>query len=169
MKFLTTLILGMLFALNAYAGAPNGSDPDGLPLPWPFPWAKDCPVDWERLDGRYFLSDSSQSQQIELKITVVSNFEFSMVGLARYSSDGAMISEGFSWVPTGERFINIKLIPKVRGEDSVDALLKLHYFNDNDLRCSDDNLVPILTLDRESSSHHTKSHYRLVRVTPTQY
>lgn len=160
MKFLIALLLGV--SLNVHA-----TDPDGLPLPWPFPWAKDCPVEWQRLDGRYFLSDSALSEQIELKITVVQQFSSSLVRLARYAENGMMISEGYNWVPAGERLISIRLDPMVPGEEVVDALLKLHYFNDKDLSCSDDNLVPILTLDREHSSVHTQSHYRLVRVVPT--
>jgi len=165
MKFLITIVIGMTisWAAAAYDGATLRPAAEGLPLPWPFPWAKECPVDWQSMQGRYLLSDSSNQEQIDLKITVVTSHGFRLVRMSRYSRNGEMIADGFNFVSLNQRMLRMRLVPKSPFESPIWALVKLHY-SDWNLGCAADHLVPILTLERANSSSSTASHYRLVRI-----
>jgi|GEM_PF-6320068 len=165
MKALITTILIALTLGVGTAQAEVRPRGEGLPLPWPFPWAKECPVDWQKMAGRYVLSDSLEQEQIDLKITVVTSHGFRLVRLSRYDRYGMLIADGFSFVSLNQRMLRMKLVPKDYYENSIWALIKLHY-SDWNLGCAEDHLVPILTLERANSSNHSTNHYRLVRITP---
>lgn len=172
MKILMTVVLGLVISLvagaaNSTPGASNKSIgqfealSEGLPLPWPFPWAKDCPVDWKSMQGRYLLSGSAANEQIEFKITVITIRGFRLVRMTRFSRDGKLLAQGFTFVTLDQRSLRMHLVPQVEGEEFMTALIKLHY-SDAAIGCAKDHLVPILTLERSNSSSHTINHYRLV-------
>ncbi len=161
MKLFLILISGLM------AGTVHASDfkqrGEGLPLPWPFPWAKECPVNWASMEGRYTLEDDSSDEQIDLKITILTQKGMRMVRLSRYSQSGALISDGFSFVSTNQKMIRLYLYPRHRNEAPIWALIKLHHWS-WDLGCSEDQLVPILTLEKTNSHVRKQSQYRLIRV-----
>lgn len=136
---------------------------EGLPLPWPFPWAKECPVNWASMAGRYTLEDNSTDEQIDLKISIVTDMGMRLIRLSRYSMDGLLISDGFAFVSSNQRLIGLYLYSQRRNESPIWALIKLHHWN-WDLGCSEDQLVPILTLEKVNSSTRKQSQYRLVRI-----
>lgn len=162
-KLFTVLALTCAGVANADTIKPLG---EGLPLPWPFPWAKECPVDWQRMAGRYVLSDSINDEQIDLKITVVTSPGFRLVQLSRYDRSGRIIAHGFSFVSLNQRMLRMKLVLHNSTDVSTDsgsASIKLHY-SDWNLGCAEDHLVPILTFERSNSSTKSTNHYRLVRI-----
>ena len=159
MKFLFPILV--LFSVAARAETTVLGQ--GLPLPWPFPWAKECPVDWSRMAGRYILSESSDDEEIDLKISIISSAGYRIVHLSRYDRDGKLIADGFSFVTLNQRMLRMKLVPRDPYNNPMWALIKLHY-SDWSLGCSEDHLVPILTLERENSAHNSTNHYRLVRI-----
>jgi hypothetical protein len=136
---------------------------DGMPGPWPFPWAKECPVDWGLLAGRYLLSDSAQNQQLDLKITVVDRLNFKLVRVSRYGQDGFLVADGYAWVANNQKTIRLWLFPLRKSDPPTWAVLKL-YHKTADLGCSEEMLVPILSLDQVDRSTHTQALYRLIRV-----
>lgn len=157
---LTTLLISLAVSANlAWAQARPAAE--GLPLPWPFPWAKECPVDWQRMAGRYVLSDSVNEEEIDLKITVITTNGFRLVRLSRIDHHGQVVADGFAYVSLNQRMLRMKLVPRDRYDSPSWALIKLHY-SDWNLGCAEDHLVPILSLERNNSSR--SNHYRLVRI-----
>ncbi len=136
----------------------------GLPLPWPFPWAKDCPVNWKNMEGRYGLSDNLEREEINLDITVVERMGFKVVRVARYHRDGRLVADGFTFVGDSQRTIRLLLKPKIRSQRAIWATIQLHY-QGFELLCSEDNLVPILTLEISGSSGPSQTQYVLLKLT----
>lgn len=163
MKAMMTTVLVGLTLLVTTAQADVRPKAEGLPLPWPFPWAKECPVDWQAMAGRYILSNSSNEEQIDLKITVINVHGFRLVRLSRFDGYGNLIADGFSFVSLNQRMLRMKLVGQDTTDNSIWALIKMHY-TDWNLGCSDDHLVPILTLERTNSSTIYTNHYRLIRI-----
>lgn len=135
----------------------------GLPLPWPFPWAKECPVNWESMAGRYLLSDNEAHEQIDLKITVIERYGFKLIRVSRYSPEGRMLADGFTFLRENQRSISLWLYPVHAGEPMTWAELKL-YHRSAVLVCSEETLIPILMLEEVDHTTHKQVHYRLVRV-----
>ena len=164
MKTLITILLGMTVSLSAFGVAPAvRPTSEGLPLPWPFPWAKECPVDWQAMQGRYLLSDSAKEEQIDLKISVITNYGFRLVRMSRFSKTGELLADGFNFVSLNQRMLRMNLVPQNDDEQPMTALIKL-YYSDWSLGCAKDRLVPILSLERTNSTSGKTNHYRLVRV-----
>jgi hypothetical protein len=163
MKAMMMTVLVGLALLVATAQADVRPKAEGLPLPWPFPWAKECPVDWQTMAGRYVLSNSLNEEQIDLKITVINVHGFRLVRLSRFDGQGHLIADGFSFASLNQRMLRMKLVAQDSSDSSIWALIKLHY-TDWNLGCSEDHLVPILTLETTNSSSSGKSYYRLVRA-----
>ena len=163
MKAMMKTILVGLALLATTAQAEVRPKAEGLPLPWPFPWAKECPVNWQSMAGRYVLSDSSNEEQIDLKIAVINVHGFRLVRLSRLDGQGRLITDGFSFVSLNQRMLRMKLVGQDSPDDSIWALIKLHY-TDGNLGCADDHLVPILTLERTNSSSSATSYYRLIKL-----
>ncbi|MBX3020723.1 MAG: hypothetical protein KF799_03530 [Bdellovibrionales bacterium] len=160
-------ILGLLLlatlcgAAQAQTYRPLG---DGMPLPWPFPWAKDCPVDWESMQGRYALMPSDTKEQINLKITVVKQLNFTVVRVSRFGPDGIIIADGYTWIPLKQKTVRLWLFPLRRGDPPTWAVLKLYHQNSYARECAQEALVPILTLEQVDNTIHRQAQYRLVRV-----
>lgn len=167
MKPLIKCVLILTFAtVGFFSRATDAVNPrGGMPLPWPFPWAKECPVDWASLTGRYLMSDTSNQEQIDLKITVSSFLGRRVLHIARYNRFGELVGNGFSVVSLNQRMLRLKLWANRPYEEEVWALVKLHYL-DSHRGCSADHLVLILTLEGANSSSNITSHYRLVKISP---
>ncbi len=160
-SFMFAILMALSFALTtAHA---ETEPPSGLPLPWPFPWAKECPVDWQKMAGRYVLSEHDNKEQIDLKITVITSNGFRLVRLSRYDRNDKMIADGFSFVTLNQRMLRMKLVPHNFRDEPSWALIKLHYA-DGEFGCGEDHLVPILTFEKENSFSHVSSQYRMVRL-----
>ncbi len=156
-NFLFVALMSAFFISTSVAAA------DGLPVPWPFPWAKDCPVEWQSMAGRYLLSDTKDLQYIDLKITVISKEGFKLVRIARYNQNADLLFEGFTLVSGNQRTLRLTLMPTDRTLPSIWAVIKLHYQSD-EIGCAADHLVPILTLEPNDPKNHQITRYKLVRV-----
>jgi hypothetical protein len=165
MKALRILILSLMTA-GASAGADIKPRGQGLPLPWPFPWAKECPVNWKSMEGRYVLAEDSFDEQVDIGMTILTDRGMRLISIARYSPSGRLLSDGLTFVQMDQKVIEFDLQPRRKGQVTLHALLKLHY-SDWDLGCSQNKLVPILTLTRVNSKKHIE--YRLVRVPPDNH
>ncbi len=135
---------------------------EGMPHPWPFPWAIDCPVQWESLTGNYVLSDTDNKQYLDLDITILYKDGLKIVRVIRYDEYGSMISRGFAYVTEGSRSINLTLVPENRDVPVMRATIKL-YYQGNDRACTYDNLVPILSLSIEHSTE-VDARFKLIRI-----
>lgn len=155
----------MILLLGSVARAQSAIAPfgQGMPLPWPFPWAKECPINWESLEGRYLLSDTD-SQELDLKITVIDKMNFKLIRVARYDAAGHVLAEGVALVNNDQKSIRLWLLPRKKGAQPIWAEIKMFY-RSSELFCSDEYLVPILTLDYQDKTTHTQAQYRLVRLT----
>ena len=149
----------MLGVLQARAVGPRK---DGMPLPWPFPWAKECPVDWEMMSGTYMLTESAASESIDLKITVIRQNGFKLVHVSRYDVKGEILSDGFALMSEKQKSIRLGLYPMRAGTPSMWAMIKLHY-SDAIEKC-ENGLVPILTLESTEDTTHAQVQYRLIKV-----
>lgn len=160
------MVFVALLGAIAHAQIPTGEVRplgQGLPLPWPFPWAKDCPVDWKSMEGRYVLSESKDREEIDLDITVIDRMAFKIVRVARYDRFGRLLADGFSFVGHNQRALRLLLKPRYRGQRPIWGTIQLFY-QGNELLCSDDNLVPILTLETADSSKPSQTQYVLLRL-----
>lgn len=162
-KFLSLLLFTGLFSLAAHAEQTYRPMGDGMPLPWPFPWAKDCPVDWESMQGRYLLTPSAAKEQVDLQIHVVTSMNFKLVRVSRYGSDGVVIADGYIWIPAKQKTVRLWLFPLRPGDPPTWAVLKL-YHRSSLKNCDQEGLIPILTLEQMDNSVRTQSQYRLVRT-----
>lgn len=163
-KFLGLLLISGLFSLSANAVGIVRPMGDGMPLPWPFPWAKECPVNWESMQGRYLLMPNAFKQQLDLKISVIASLNFKLVRVSRYGQDGLVIADGYTWISANQKTVRLWLFPLRAGDPPTWAVLKLHHADDNVLDCAQERLVPILSLEQIDNTVHMQSRYRLVRV-----
>lgn len=162
------IILAVSLMLNAVplSAAASPMNPvisgQGLPLPWPFPWAKECPVKWEAIQGRYSMSESIDHEEIELKVTFVQKFGISLVRVARLSNEHVVLSEGIAMIHQGQRSIRLRLEANEPGEPIIWAAIKF-YYGGRELLCDDSYLVPILTLEKEGWPVNQRTEYRLIK------
>ncbi len=133
----------------------------GMPAPWPFPWAKECPVKWSSLTGRYMMYDEFQGDDIDLKLSIVSRQGLKMMRISRYSRGGSMISDGITLITEKQKSVRIYLRPLSTKSQPMWAALKLHF--DKDYSCEMNELVPILSLYERHNNITTEAQYRLVR------
>lgn len=152
-RFLVTLFL----CFSSLAGA------DGMPGPWPFPWARKCPVRWESLEGRYILPESSQNTLLDLKVSVVDKLNFKLVRVSRFDRAGNLEASGLDWVAADQQIVRLWLYPFKQGEAPTWAVLKMHYAS-TEQTCDDDHLVAILTLEQADRVARHQTHYRLIRA-----
>lgn len=134
----------------------------GMPAPWPFPWAKECPIKWSSITGRYVMFDQFEKDQIDLKLTVVKREGLKLMRISRYNVNGEMISDGVTVITEKQKSVRVYLRPLTNKTMPVWATLKLHY-HDSLLSCDMSQLVPILTLLERRDKVSTEAQYRLVR------
>lgn len=135
---------------------------EGLPLPWPFPWAKDCPVVWSSLSGRYSMLDSQYQQEMELKISVLTKDGMKLIRISRYNEYGAVVAEGIAWLTSNQKNVSVHLRPLRKNANPMFANIKLYYAS-SDYNCQINALVPILSLMEKRPNMTTQVQYRLVR------
>ena len=154
-------LLMMFFTATVHADdfRPFG---EGLPLPWPFPWAKDCPVEWSNLIGRYTMVDNSLGEEVAIRISLISHHRLHVLRISRYSPVGELLSDGFSFITENQRIMRVYLRPYAPGQEPLWATIRL-FFDDNDLVCAKDRLVPILSLWHRREGVMSETQYRLVR------
>ena len=160
-NFKNVMLLALVSSLLSLGSIRSSAD--GLPVPWPFPWAKDCPIEWSAMGGRYLLSDAKNLQYIDLKFTAMTKEGFKLVHVARYNQNAELLYEGFTYVSENQRTLRLSLMPSDRTAEALSAVIKLHY-QSNDLRCAANYLVPILTLEPMDSNNSQVTRYKLVRV-----
>jgi hypothetical protein len=157
------LTCGLASAAAEFRGGPVHIEGQGLPLPWPFPWAKECPVEWEALQGRYSMAHSEKHEAIQLNITFLSKFGLRLVRVARLDHKGGVLSEGIAIIHDGQRSISLPL-NAVDGQSApIMAELKF-YYSSRVLSCDSDYLVPILSLKDPGGSTSEHIDYRLIRI-----
>ena len=139
---------------------------EGMPLPWPFPWAKECPIIWSSIGGSYVLSESVDNEYIDLKITPVQKNGFNLVHVARYSKESELLSDGFALIAQNQRTIQLGLYPVKSATPSLWAMIKLHY-QDSTSKC-DKELVPILAMQSDADSARVPVEYRLIKIEKTE-
>lgn len=158
------IFLAAVFLLtSAMASAEQKFVPygEGMPAPWPFPWAKECPVKWTSLTGRYVMYDQFEQDEIDLKLSLITRKGLKMMRISRYSKTGAMISDGFSVITEKQKSVRVYLRPLTNKTSPVWASLKLYF--DKDYSCEMTRLVPILSLVERHGTTTTEAQYRLVR------
>ncbi|MGE4130119.1 MAG: hypothetical protein AB7F86_00690 [Bdellovibrionales bacterium] len=156
-----TLLLSILLtASSAFAGIHQTSD--GMPAPWPFPWAKECPINWKSLEGSYILAESHNF--IEIEIQVKKTFHgLRLVRMSRYDDAGRLLSYGSTYVGSHNSALRVELHPMITSENRIRATLKFHFSSDLGPFCYEWNLVPILTMESFGSTVE-KNDYRLLRL-----
>jgi hypothetical protein len=155
MKAFTALLIGLFMSMTAYAG-------EGLPLPWPFPWAKECPVEWMSMEGKYAMADSSRQEQLDISFHTVTKGGYKLARVARLDKDGALIAEGFNVVTANQRTLRLFLFPLDRTQSTESVVIKL-YYQSSSSACSAQNLVPIMSVEKRGSSTTGTTNYRLVK------
>jgi hypothetical protein len=137
---------------------------DGLPVPWPFPWAKECPVNWDDMVGKYVMTDGSASGRISLRISIVVKRSFRLIRVSRYGTHGELLYDGSTTLNEAQRIVRLYLMPADKNADPVYATIKLHYPS-WEMNCAADRLVPILSLRPvDSTDPGDQVQYRLVRI-----
>lgn len=154
---LTIAMFGSLTA-NASSGIL-----DGLPVPWPFPWAKECPIQWQALDGYYELSSASGPGTVTMRIKVTQRGHLNLIRVIRYSAGDSWIYEGATYVGRNQKFIRLYLSPAKKSGPAIWAVIKLHYTSKS-TNCAETNLVPILTIQKHEDEPETYTNYKLVRL-----
>ena len=136
---------------------------EGLPLPWPFPWARQCSVDWAVMQGSYFLSESSDYERIELQVTDLADPNYRMVNVARVANDGTVLFSGVTTITARQKTVHLFLSSVSNPGQLIWASIKLHYTS-GVKACSPDMLVPILTIENSDDKDHSPLQYRMIKT-----
>ena len=157
MRAISTILIGLLISLSATAG-------EGLPLPWPFPWAKECPVEWQSLEGKYALADSSKEEVLKISFHKLTKSKdgLKLAHVARLRADGTLVAEGFGTFTENQRSLRLSLYPLDVKEAAQAVVIKLFYQSES-FACTKQNLVPILTVEKRGSSTTGTTSYRLIK------
>jgi hypothetical protein len=143
---------------------------EGLPLPWPFPWAYSCPLDWDGLQGHYLLSNDDDRGSLELQVGPVirtGRNATRWVNVSRYAADGRLLGMGADLIPIEQTFIRVWLNPAQTSKaPRMSALFQMYYTRDvADVKeCVAEELVPFLTLVPEGAPANTGTWYRATRM-----
>lgn len=159
MTSLKSFVLVALLSFFSFAHA------DGMPVPWPFPWAEECEVNWQSMAGRYLLSESNKEEQIELVVHVVYTSQSQQeVYVSRYSQSGELLSSGHAPLTAEQRSLSLYLYPTSRQQVITRAVIEL-YYQTSQRSCEEDYLLPILTLEKvDGILPAAKTQYRLVKL-----
>lgn len=162
MKTARNLVL--IFALSfASLGNTEQSTLGQLPVPWPFPWAKECPVNWESLGGFYTLTnDSFNHGSVSLRISVLTKNGLRLLRVSRYTTRGTWKYEGTTFVTENQKLVHLNLSPVSGKGEPIWATLKLHYLSEI-MECAADRLVPIMTVQASDKIEESVD-YKLERV-----
>ena len=148
-----------MFSTVASAHSPLAGPID----PWPFPWAKECPVNWDTLGGYYLLAkDTTTNGGVSLRISVISKDGLRLLRVSRYSNLGSWKYEGTTFVTENQKLVRLYLSPVNHKGDPIWAIIKLHYVSDI-MECSADRLVPIMTL-QASDNEEEYVDYKMEKV-----
>jgi hypothetical protein len=164
MKTLLKLLLAgaALSAAVASAGG-SGRGEDGWPLPFPFPWAKECPMDWDHLAGNYNVKDSTDTDSLLVKVTVLTKKGIRLVRVSRYSHSGKLIFDGTTTVTEKQKVVSLWMDGMFADAPRVWAVIKMHY-DSSVFSCAQDHLVPILTMEALDISGPPEGiDYRMIR------
>src|SRR4051812_11566317 len=99
----------LLICAALVSGLAHADHTDGWPLPWPFPVAIDCPMDWKNLNGVYLLSDSKDEERLTVKISVVTKKGIRLVRVSRYTRTGHLMFDGTAFVTERQKIIGLFL------------------------------------------------------------
>jgi hypothetical protein len=154
-------ILSILVMLTL-AYAPISFAKDGMPSPWPFPFAKDCPMAWDNLGGLYNMSDSNTRDQILVKVNEGDDASVKVIRVVRMSSKGRARAFGLAMVLEDEREFHVHMIPATKS-DGPDTWVGVRmYYTSLVKSCEASYLVPIMTVSRDEANTD-QSDYVLIR------
>ena len=152
-----------LICLFFIAGAAFAVDPEPVSSPvWPFPWAKDCPTDWEALQGHYMaMPEAAAGAPVDLQIAVTEQSDGKHVVVTQVSPSGQILATRS--VPESENPEQIRLSigHGPNAEEPTSALLQMHYGSET-RDCNRAQLV--LTLDFADRPAHPEEQYRMQRL-----
>ncbi len=165
MRVLPILVLMMTFLTTGVIKADINvhTSSEGLPLPWPFPWAKECPMDWRELGGHYMLADTDLNSRLDITISASPDRGLRLVRVARYTSYGQVLYQGFAAVSENLKTIRVELMPAEKDQLPIQAIIKLFY-QSSQIGCAADHLVPILTLVVSKDCTTQKIQYKMVKM-----
>jgi hypothetical protein len=154
--FINALFLGLALSFSVAQAQPPGNSQDGWPLPWPFPWAKECPMDWGSMNGVYKLAASAKYGRLVLHVTQAGGKNgLMLVHVSRVSSRGKLLYDGSTYVTPDQNVLSLYMQPQFApDEPSIWAVIKMHY-QSAVMSCDAADLVPILTvapLDQDSGA-----------------
>lgn len=157
MRAISALLIGLLISFSATAG-------EGLPLPWPFPWAKECPVEWQSLEGKYALADSSKDELLMISFHKLTKSKdgLKLAHVARLRADGSLVAEGFGAFTENQRSLRLSLY-SLEVKEAVQAVVIKLFYQSESFACTKQNLVPILTVEKRGSSTTGTTSYRLIK------
>jgi hypothetical protein len=124
---------------------------DGIPRPWPFPWAKSCPMSWSDLAGRYKMVGSTSREQILVRVSADNREDLVTIRLVRVTSAGNIRAIGLAMVYANENEVKVHMVPVREKYGASWVTLRMHY-NSKVLSCQQAALVPILTVSPDLPS-----------------
>ena len=117
---------------------------------------------WSKLSGRYVILDSQYQEEMELKISILTQDGMKLMRISRYNHSGALVAEGFAWLTQNQKSVGVRLRPLGKKAHPMYAYIKLYHGTDS-LSCEMNSLVPILSLVEKRPEMTTEIQYRLVR------
>src|SRR5262249_48226 len=92
-----------------------------------------------------------------------------IIHVSRLTGRGVKKSEGYTYVTDDQKVVRVTLDPVDGAGVSVRAVIKMHFETDHEY-CTEDNLVPILTLQKKDPSKpKSEIQYRMKRVPGRQF
>jgi hypothetical protein len=152
------IICATLFLTASLSFAKVHPQGEGLPLPWPFPWAKECPVKWQSLEGTYTLYNKMVDDQITLRVEMTSRYR---VTVSRLAADGTVLNKGSVAFDSTDRELTVTLRPKFSGVDKIKANLRFYHKQGHASACTKDAIEPIVTLGDDEAEQIP---FQMVRV-----
>jgi len=155
--------ISALFALLALTTVAHADfTTHGLPVPWPFPWAKDCPMDWSTYDGMYSLTANTSIGRLNLKVQAEGADGLLLVHVTRVNSKGKVTYDGTTYIEETQKVLALWLVPAENPRaPSVWAEIRMHY-NSKQLTCAD--TVPVLTVAPNQDQEADATAYELIRM-----
>lgn len=164
-KFTQLIVVTGLALASSFAQATHFSygPLSGAPLPWPFPWAEECPVDWMKYKGRFYMAEEFQGQQSTLEISIHGSGELRYIRMTLRGEYSQLLARGVAKLHYGQRSLEMELVPVNPEIPSMYASLKLYFSGDNHA-CNSKNLIPILTVQRFDQFGEGLNHFILLKL-----